>query len=360
MYEVRLELNAGASLSTLAAPGGAGAAHVPAGMVGFGPGIYLVNNQNTHTLYAGISTNINTRFTGRMGVVNELGFAPADLTNIRAWWGTARTRTIPNMGAFPEAFPAHLANLAPAYAYGYPPGGTPPSHLLAPIPPVAGIPALMTAARNWALGPINAATWTYRAWVAAAGPIPKTLAALTAAWPTLGGFAPPGPLPFLVGMVCGGHPTALAAALAVFNNMTAPGAPAAALTLGNALNYYGGGGAAAGVTDIARAVHIHFGGPALPANPAIPPLVQVNPVHLAGGVTQLHDGPINLERIFIRHAGWHMPAWWMPMVHITNGVHTAPMPFPGLVHPVCITMRRSAGGIAPFDLSSMIWWNGNL
>jgi hypothetical protein len=72
MHEIRIWLGSAASLAPLAAPV-VGAGALPPGMPGAPGGIYLIVNTATNTRYAGISTNIQTRFNGRMAVINELG-----------------------------------------------------------------------------------------------------------------------------------------------------------------------------------------------------------------------------------------------------------------------------------------------
>ncbi|WP_299011629.1 hypothetical protein [uncultured Shewanella sp.] len=73
-------------LTDIAGTLAAGPAQIPAGMAGFA-GMYIIYNRNTNNRYIGTSGDIGVRFTGRMGVVCELGLSRAEMANLDAYWG---------------------------------------------------------------------------------------------------------------------------------------------------------------------------------------------------------------------------------------------------------------------------------
>ena len=91
------------------AGGGFGAAALPAGLAN--QGMYIIFNNSTNNRYAGISTNLASRFNTRMAVVTELGFSQAVMNQIAVFWGGATTTNT----ALPAPAPAPAPVPVPAY-----------------------------------------------------------------------------------------------------------------------------------------------------------------------------------------------------------------------------------------------------
>ena len=92
--DIQFNLSDAIQLTPLAAPYNGGEGVLPDGINGAGEGIYLILNRclGTENRYMGISENIHNRFSGRLGVVFELGFPRSYLTKIWAYIGTVRYR----------------------------------------------------------------------------------------------------------------------------------------------------------------------------------------------------------------------------------------------------------------------------
>lgn len=346
MYEIRFDLNNSHSLNTMAAPvpmygGGA----VPPGMAI--PGIYCIFNTVTHNRYLGIAGNIANRFNGRMGVINEMGFAQAALQGIWAWWGTVSTREFPPPADFPEAFPTSLANLANRYAY---PVGAAPTvcpnplgHAAAPTPPQALLEAV---------APIRYACAAYFAFTHSV--VPRNAVTIVAAWPgMLMPFGPPMNAAAIAGM-----PSALGAAQIAAGLAGVPAADAAILA--NVIHASIGGGVLPASPFTATVQHLFGAGPApaLPLgptayvvrNPVGGPPTSVTHSFVAGG------GVIDLEHVFIAFALRYLTAG---LAYCTNGMKIGPVPWPaGHVEPICVTWfsRDAPGTIHVAFERSVMWW----
>lgn len=354
MHEIRIVLTQAASLGTLAAPGGGGAAALPGGMPGAPGGIYLIVNTTTNSRYAGISSNTQTRFTGRMAVVNELGLGAPTMANVWAWWGRISTRHITQPATFAAAFPTTLANLPLANRYAMPGGvGTAATNCPNPLTlaaPVAPVPS-PAGAQDEVTRPIRVAVAAYQAWTASVQP--PSVATITAAWPGLIVALPGG-----IAAVVSGQGSAQAAANAAAIAVGAPGGVAAAAAA--AVQAYATGGGPPPPSDVRAVVHSYYLGPALP--PALPggwpvPVFR-NPVQ--GPPTTLTHvlpgaGLVDLEWVFIRFVLQHLVGG-PGVAYVTNGLKTGPLGWPGGGEPICITWHSCAGAVfAPFD-RSVIWW----
>lgn len=349
MYEIRINLNNSASLGPLASPMPPAPAALPGG-IGAVPRIYLIVNTTTNTRYAGISTNLQARFNGRMAVVNEFGMAAPTMAPIWAWWGTMETRRFPPSAVFPSAFPTLTAGFALGNCYALPGGG------LAPCP--AAVPALLPgppspqqAALDAVLLPIRSAVGAFQAWTAI--PMPKTVFAFNPAFGLAVGFAPPPG----VALAAVAQPTAGAAAQAAALAAGAPGPIAAAAAVAVATCAAGG---APPPSDTATVVQSYYGGPPVPAAPAATLLAVRNPV--AGPPTTLNVAiapgiaAINLEQAFIRFVLNHLGAGGF----VANGALIGPLGWPGSPEPICITWNSAGGGGLPPWNVSLMWWGGAL
>lgn len=348
MYEIRIELNQAASLTTLATPMG-GMAALPPGMPGIPGGIYLIFNTATDTRYAGISRNVVKRFNGRMAVVNEFGLTPADMLPIWAWWGSVRTRQFPTPANFGAAFPTRVAGLALANRYAVPGVGTTicPNAIPAVIPGLP--PAPVVSAINEVTMPIRAAVGAYQAWLAI--PVPRTVPNFNVAFTHAVGFGPPGG----VAAAAIGQASAALAATAAATTAGAPPAIANAASL--AITACAGGFAPA-PSDVGAVVHSYYGGPPLALVPAVTPLTTQNPV-VVGRQTSVKlilpgIGDIDLEQVFIRFVLNYLGGGG----HVSNGLKIAPMAWPGVGEPICVTWSSCAGaGFGVYERSVM-WWGG--
>lgn len=346
MYEVRIQLNSAATLASLASPMPPAPAALPAGMPGPPGGIYLVLNTATATRYAGISTNTQNRFNGRMAVVNEFGMNAAAMAPLWAWWGTVQLRRIPPPPIFAASTPTAAAGFALANRYALPGPGT--TVCAAPIPAV--LAGHEQAALDAVVRPIVVAVGAFGAWNAI--PAPKTVGNFNAAFLANMGFAPALGVAAAAVAQAGAANAASAAA-------TAAGAPPAVAAAASAAIAAFAAGAVPPPSDVRTVVHSFFGGPAIPAAPAATPWVQRNPVH-AGGHTSLSAalGPglavLNLEQAFIRFVLTHLGAGGF----VANGVHIAPLGWPASPEPICVTWHSVAGGGFGVHNASVMWWGG--
>ena len=348
MYEIRIDLAHCAQLNGMAAPApGAGMAALPGAMFP-GAGIYMIVNTNTNTRYAGIATGVVARFTARMRVVNELGMAAANMAGIWAWWGRVRTRTIPTPPLFPNAMPAFAAGRPMAEGYGVP-GAAPVPTPFAVFPLTVGNVNLLSAnARAAYRLPIDVAVWAYQAWTAS--PVPRTPATILANWP--------GPLPMPAGVAAAVAPAASgnAAAVAAATQVMAP--LPIAVQAAAAIDGYTGVAGMAPASGVRTVVHTHFAGPPLAAILGAPVPVARAPVGGGGAATTLTDAGMNLEHVFIRFVRDYLLHPAAPPGFVANGVHIAPMPWPALAHPICVTWRSAAGGPFAAHSASVMWWPG--
>jgi len=352
MLEIKINLGNSASLAPMATPAGMGAAAaLPAGIPG-APGIYLIANTASNNRYAGISTNVATRFTGRMTAINELGLTTANMTPIWAWWGNMQYRQIPLSAHFPMAFPARQAGLPHAQWYALPAGAATvmPAHM--PNITLAD----QTNALNEAARPIRVAYGAYRGWNAAhpgGGPVaPGGAGLFDMAFNAAVVFATPAG----VNANTIGLPSAAAAAQAAA--LWCGASPAVAAQAAAAITYRVVGGPPPPPSDAGAVIHGYFGGPPLAAPAPAGPWVVHNPV--AGPPTTLNaifaGYAINLEHVFIRFVMQHLLA---AGGFVSNGNFTGPLPWPGgALEPICITWHSGAGHLlGPFD-RSVIWWPG--
>jgi hypothetical protein len=351
MYEIRISLVNAASLGTMAAPV-VGMGALPAGMMA-NQRIYLILNTATNNRYVGISSNVQSRFNGRMAVVNELGLSAANMGVVWAWWGQTSTRRI-TAAIFPVAYAAsivHGAGTPAALANGYATPVVLPQICAAPHPNgagAAGVAAL--AAQNAVAFPIRVGVAAYQAWTASM--VPRTALTIAGAWPAIGVALPPG-----VALAASGQASAQAAAQAAATHMGAPLAVAVAAAAAVQARATGGIPAA---SDAATVVSAYYGG-AAPAAPVSAALVPRDPVHVGGGVTtQTYTMPggvgvIDLEHVFIRFVLNHLAGGF-----VTNGAKTGPIAWPGGAEPICVTWHSCAGGgFAIYDRSVM-WWPGTV
>jgi hypothetical protein len=350
MREIRINLAAAGSLGPLAAPV-VGAGLLPAGMPAGPPGgIYLIVNTTTNNRYAGISTNIAVRFTGRMAVINELGFATVTLTPVWGWWGRVTTREYPAPAQFPTALATTLAGLPLANRYAFP-MGVAATICPAPIPfALPAAPTLMAAARAAVVAPIRQAVAAYQAWTGAA--LPRTALTVAAAWP-----AAIAPVPLGGAGAVAVAVSAQAAAQTVATNAGAPLPVAVAAAA--AVHAYATGGLPA-ASDAASAVGEHYGGAVMAA--PLPATVALYRNPIAGPPTTLTHtfttgGLVDLEHVFIRFVLHHLVGG-PGVAFVTNGAKTGPLPWPGGAQPIAVTWNSCAGGgFAPFS-RSVIWWPG--
>ena len=347
MYEIRISLMHAASLGTMAAPV-VGAGALPAGMMA-NQRIYLILNTATNNRYMGITTNLQSRFNGRMAVVNELGMSVVNMGVVWAWWGQTSVRRFAPPANFVAAYPAsvvHGAGAAGALTSGYALPVVLPQICAAPHPLVAGQPAA-TAAQTAVALPIRMAVAAYQAWVASI--VPRTAMTIAGAWPAIGVVLQPG-----VAAAASGQGTAQAAAQAVATLMGAP--PAVAVTAAAAVQARATGGMPP-ASDEATVVNGYYGGGALAVPPAPGVFVVRPPVGGGGAVTtQTYAmvggaGVIDLEHVFIRFVLNHLAGGF-----VTNGAKIGAMAWPGGAEPICVTWHSCAGGgHAIFDRSVM-WW----
>ncbi len=89
-----------------------GAAALPLGLAG--GGMYIIWNTNTNNRYAGISTNLATRFQPRLETVTELGFSGVQMNQIVVFWGTAQSQNTAGFGG------VLVHPIAPVLWYGAP------------------------------------------------------------------------------------------------------------------------------------------------------------------------------------------------------------------------------------------------
>ena len=320
-------------------------------MPGAPGGIYLIVNTATNTRYAGITSNTQTRFNGRMAVVNEFGLAAANMAPIWAWWGTMETRRFPPSAVFPSAFPTRVAGLALANRYAFPGPGT--ANCPAAIPALLpGPPAPQQAALDEVLLPIRTAVGAFQAWNAI--PLPKTVLAFNGAFAMAVGFPPPP----LTAAAAVGQPNATAAAQAAATAAGAP--PPIAVAAAAATAAYAAGGPPPPPSDTATVVHSYYGGAPLAAAPGATLWTVRNPV--AGPPTHLNVAiapgiaAINLEQAFIRFVLNHLGAAGF----VANGALIGPLAWPASPEPICITWHSAAGDGLPLWNVSLMWWGGAL
>lgn len=350
MYEIFINLNNAASLAPLAVPAGGGAAALPPGMPAAPGGIYLILNTTTNTRYAGISGNTQTRFNGRMAVVNELGLATANMQPIWAWWGTMETRRVPPPAIFPVSFPTRQAGLALANRYGMPVPGTTVCPAAMPAA-LGGLVPPQQVALDDVTQPVRVAVGAFMAWNVI--PLPKAVPAFNAAYAVAmaGAAPPPGVAAAAVaqGTAAG---AANAAALAAGAPIAVAGNAAAAVTA------YAGGGAPVPSDEAAVVASYYAPFPAVPPAPAATVWAVQNPV--VGPPTHLNVAiapgiaAIDLEQVFIRFILEYLGAGGA----VANGALIAPLAWPGGGEPICVTWHSAAGGGFGAHNASVMWWGG--
>jgi hypothetical protein len=108
MADIHYNLNNASTLACMVpptiGPGAFGNAAIPGGMAG-NAGMYIIWNSTNNNRYAGIATDLGTRFGGRMETVTEMGFDIPQMRTMFAFWGQV-----------------HLRNSAPGSAWTIVPG----------------------------------------------------------------------------------------------------------------------------------------------------------------------------------------------------------------------------------------------